>query len=102
MISITILLIKDVSFISDLACAKQHNMLFMTDKDIAQIKGDIPEKKKKHRVETRIIKKYSLCGYADCVMSSINRNAREYPHEEMLKAINERGTLDMTDDIFIC
>ena len=52
------------------AYAKHHNKWFMTDKNAVQRSGCSPENKKKYRLEIRMIKKSSLSGYADSVMSN--------------------------------
>ena len=72
----------------------------MTDKDIVWRIADSPENKKKYRVETRMIKKSSLRGYAECIMSNINPNACEYPYQKMLKVIHKKDTLDVIEDKF--
>ena len=72
----------------------------MNEKRISWRIEDSPENKKKCRVETRMINKSYLRGHADCIMSNMNRNACEFPCEEMLKVIDKSDFLDLTEDKF--
>ena len=62
--------------------------------------GDSPENKNHHRVEMRMIKKSSLSGHAESIMSNKAHYLHEHPCEEMLKVIDGRDMRDVTEDKF--
>ena len=72
----------------------------MTDKDIVWRTADSPENKKKHLAEICIMKKSSISGYADYIMSLKMCYQHEHPCNEMLKVVDVRDMLDVTEDKF--